>query len=263
MSAFSELNKYTLAYNRKINKFLEPISNNFNVNHFWYYSLTNEGYYTCLGSNAEWMEHYYAQKLYLPNPHLKNPKNFNSGVSFRPINATNFGSKRIHINQSLVFLQKTNKGVEGFGLASNLPKESFEELCLNEIPLLKLFVKRFEEEFDPVLCKLKSNYVDLASLVGGSFNEENSKIQSPSIDRESLLKYFQLSELLDLTPRERDVLLYISKGWFAVQIADHLQLSKRTVEHYTENIKNKLNCYSKAELIQKAHNFLSLGYSLP
>lgn len=271
MNPFSQMiNKYNLRFNHKINKFCTPICDSFGVNQFWYHKVTNEGHYTCLGSNLPWMEYYFAEKLYLPNPFLRNPSNFHSGTSFiRRVKdysyqkSVDIGVKNFFINQSLLFLEKTKDGVEGYGFATHLPASTFESLCINEMPLLKLFMKKFREEFNPVIGKMSEDLVDIASLIGPTFFENDSTIQTSSIDRKLFLEQFRLAQILDLSTREKEVLFLISKGFFAVQIAEQLQLSKRTVEHYSENIKNKLNCFSKAELIQKAHEFLSLGYSLP
>lgn len=264
------INKYTLQFNHKVNKFCNPILNNFGVNHFWCYKVTNDGHYTCLGSNLPWMEYYFGEKLYLPNPYLRNPENFETGTSFiRQVKdysyqkSVDIGVKNFSINQSLIFLEKAKDGIEGYGFASHLPTNIFESLCINEMPLLKLFVKKFREEFNSILGKMSEELVDIASLIGPTFYEKNSGIQTSSIDRNLFLKQFHLSEIIELSHREKEVLFLVSKGLFAIQIADHLQLSKRTIEHYIENMKNKLNCYSKAELIQKANEFLSIGYSLP
>lgn len=271
MSSFSPMiNKYTLRFNHKVNKFCAPILMNFGVNHFWYHKVTNDGHYTCLGSNLPWMEYYFSEKLYLPNPYLRNPANFRSGTSFiRQVKdcsyqkSVDIGVKDFSINQSLLFLEEVKDGIEGYGFASHLPTNLFESLSINEMPLLKFFVKKFREEFEPVLLKMSEDLVDIASLIGPTFYEEGSSVQPSPIDRKLFLKQFHLSRILELSDREKEVLFLVSKGLFAVEIADHLQLSKRTVEHYIENIKNKLDCFSKAELIQKANEFLSIGYSLP
>jgi DNA-binding NarL/FixJ family response regulator len=46
------------------------------------------------------------------------------------------------------------------------------------------------------------------------------------------------------------------------QIAQKLNLSPRTVEHYIDTIKGKLNCYSRDELVTKALQLQSIKNAL-
>lgn len=55
-----------------------------------------------------------------------------------------------------------------------------------------------------------------------------------------------------LTKRQIDVLVCLASGMSAKQIANELEISHRTVEHYIESLKIKLNCDNKAKLIVKA-----------
>lgn len=58
-----------------------------------------------------------------------------------------------------------------------------------------------------------------------------------------------------LSSRELDCLRLIVRGKTAKEISNILGISKRTVESYQENIKHKMNVYSKSELIDKAYDF--------
>ena len=58
-----------------------------------------------------------------------------------------------------------------------------------------------------------------------------------------------------LTRREREVAALASRGETAPEIADHLYLSKRTVETHLVSIYAKLGVQSKSELIQRASEF--------
>ena len=265
---FSEMiRKYTLGVNNKVNSCIRPIKKHFGVNHFWYYTLSNEGRYSCLGSNADWMEYYFDQKLYLPNPYLRKPQNFQTGISFiRKLNdakyqeSVDLGVKSFKIEQSLIFLERTDVGVTGFGFASHLPNELFETLCVNEMPLLKLFTRSFADKFSSIISSMENDNVDLASIIGPEFYNKKNEFKRPIIDKTDFLSFLQLSKISDLTPREKTLLSLLSKGLYAHQIADRLELSKRTIEHYTDNIKMKLDCYTKAELIQKAQDYFSLEF---
>ena len=59
---------------------------------------------------------------------------------------------------------------------------------------------------------------------------------------------------VELSKRELDCLAAIFKGLSAKKIADNLQLSKRTVESYIENLKIKMNCNNKADMIKSILN---------
>jgi DNA-binding CsgD family transcriptional regulator len=58
--------------------------------------------------------------------------------------------------------------------------------------------------------------------------------------------------LFKLTERECECIFLMLRGKMAKEIAAFLSLSKRTVESYIENIKNKMNCRNKTEIVVKA-----------
>jgi len=54
-----------------------------------------------------------------------------------------------------------------------------------------------------------------------------------------------------LSKRQVECLYYLTKGKTYRQIAQILGISNRTVEHYIDTIKAKMNCQNKSELIEK------------
>jgi DNA-binding NarL/FixJ family response regulator len=60
--------------------------------------------------------------------------------------------------------------------------------------------------------------------------------------------------LLELSPREIEVLEHLSKGLKNQSIADNLFLSVSTVKKHIENIFTKLQVHNRIEAIQKAKN---------
>ena len=53
-----------------------------------------------------------------------------------------------------------------------------------------------------------------------------------------------------LTPIEKEVLAFIAKGHSNIEIAEKFNLSVRTIEFHKNNIKEKLNMKSLAEIIR-------------
>ncbi len=59
---------------------------------------------------------------------------------------------------------------------------------------------------------------------------------------------------LYLTHREAECMVHIAKGCTIRDTGERLKLSARTVEFYVKNIKKKLGCRTKSELIQRIYN---------
>ena len=59
----------------------------------------------------------------------------------------------------------------------------------------------------------------------------------------------------NLSDREKDVLLHLSKGANYNQIASNLIISPNTVRRHIENIYKKLNVHNKAEALQKVYQY--------
>jgi two-component system response regulator NreC len=62
----------------------------------------------------------------------------------------------------------------------------------------------------------------------------------------------QETQVEALTPRELDVLRLIARGFTNRQMADHLNISVRTVEGHRANLMSKLNLHGRVELVRYA-----------
>lgn len=83
-----------------------------------------------------------------------------------------------------------------------------------------------------------------------------SQLHVPLCDNQLLQKSSSLST------RERDCLRYLLMGKTAKETALLMKISFRTVEYYFENIKDKLGCFSKRELVACAHLLEKHSYPL-
>jgi len=71
-------------------------------------------------------------------------------------------------------------------------------------------------------------------------------------DAQSILSPVADSDALHLSQRQMDCLMHLVKGKTIKQIAQALHLSAKTVEHYLNAIKLKLNAQDRSEVIEKA-----------
>ena len=268
MTLFHEMLRKTTssAHHDKMMRFVVPLKDHFGINHFWYYRVTNSGHYSFLGSHTKWTEFCYAENMVNHFPCLRHPNSLQNGISLMKKtsntdyrNVLKSARNKFNINFNIQLLKKNPEGIEGFGFATRYDQRIGDEKLLNELPLLSYFIERFRKEHVKLFQLLHDNQVDLSSHLGPLFHEKQKVLQIP-YNRELFLKKMGFAAVLSLTKREKDILKYFSHGHSASYIADQLYLSSRTVENYISNIKCKLSCFSKVELIEISKELASFGY---
>lgn len=147
----------------------------------------------------------------------------------------------------------------------NMPRFTGLEVMqkvLQEHPGIKFIMLTMHEEHEYVVrCLaagakgylLKSVDIDeLANAIKTVY--QGGKYFSPAIANilaESLSNPIS-EETIEITPREKEVLLLVSQGHSTKQIADKLNISIRTVETHRINLLKKLNVGNSAELVKKS-----------
>lgn len=267
MNLFQEMFRKTtssFSYD-KMQRFVKPLNDHFGVNHFWYYRVSNNGHYAYMGTHADWSEYCFENHLIDYFPCLRHPSTLQSGINLMK-GVSNEGYEKVltaaqekfQINFNFQLLYKIPDGIEGFGFATQNKYQMSDEQLLNELPLLRHFIKVFRERHVELFNILHNNQVDLSGYLGPLFNEKIHPCPIPN-KRENFLKKIGFESFFDLTSREKNVLKYLAYGYPASFIAKELNLQTKTVENYIAVIKCKLVCRSKVELIQKAQEIASIG----
>ncbi len=159
-----------------------------------------------------------------------------------------------------MLLTSKAKGIlQGFSFGLSKHDKNYT-LFTNEVPLLKRFCKEFEARAERFLQKLEP--VDVRQFIGSAFYKRQDWFSLDENKRKNLLVRLNF-KVPDLSPREKEILSLYLQGETARSIAERLYLSSRTVESYLENIKNKLNCYQKTELIKRAQELQDYGLLSP
>lgn len=174
------------------------------------------------------------------------------------LQATNYGAKK-----SIDLLGKTDFDMQSKNIADTIIRNDQEVMrtgCKTILETVKLFngqMQVFLSHKMP-LCDLDGNVI---GVFGQSFllDQQNSFTENRGFFVNKLISSiveFENGRLnvdgITLAKRETECLYYLVRGMSAKQIANQLTLSYRTVEYYLEQLKNKLNCYSRSDLIEKA-----------
>ncbi len=245
----------------KLARFCAPLVDHLGISHFYHTVLTDSGHFSAIGLNAGWHECLFSYPEWLSylSYFYHNMDKFKGIIFTQTIQNKSLdkfvqvASKDFNINLGLQINYKTSTGMEwfGFGLKTNDPIQHMA--LLNELPLLDIFIREYKKEIKTEI--LQENFVDVASLIGPSFFEA-AKTSVPNL-RQMVLGKMKVKVENPFTERESEVIELLLDGNSAPQIADELFISKRTVEHHVERIKDKLDCYSKSELIQKLRQLKS------
>jgi DNA-binding CsgD family transcriptional regulator len=269
MNPFLEMSRKIRSspYHDQALRFAAPLYDHFGVNHFWYYRISFSGAYTFVGTHTEWSEYSFGELNINHFPCLRHPKVLGGGISLMRANATDHKYKEVkkiawdqfRINFNLNIFENSSDGIEAFGFGTRFDDQRAEERLLNELPLLRYFIKTFRKKHEKLFHILEENQVDLSSHMGETFYERPKEILLP-FEREQFLSKLGCKSILSLSPREKQVLKLLANGFPASHINKELHIGIRTVENYIATIKGKLSCFSKIDLIKKAQEVASTGW---
>lgn len=253
MSELDDLvKKYTMARAKKIKALCAPLNNCLGIGTFTYFRIENDGRFVTLSNDPEQLENYYASRLFVQNPFLVSPQLLRSGFVFTQTTCSeeyqatfenSYG--KYQLDNPFLILQKEEERVEGYFFAGT---RAAPIDYLNNFDLLKRFIGYFNQEAQQLISQIQSERFNLFREKGEAFlhRESNLPLSPYTQEQNNFLK-----AIFPLTNRELQCLDLFQKGHSGQATAAILGLSPRTVEHYFENIKNKLGCFHKADLLNR------------
>lgn len=270
MKETQDMVKASKKFDDKIKSFCAPLIETFGISHFYHAKITSSGHFIGFNFNRTWEEYFFSEKSHLLIwPDKCQPCKITKGIRFlhedenenAELNRLLKSAREEYsLNFSLQFVEKSSHCTEMYGFALNSSDPLQHLMIVKEMPLLRLFMKRFQEEFKGLYKALNNNCIDMPSLLGPQFHNAKNRIVNQSFMHEQFLQKIGIQLPQPLTERELDVIKFLVKGHSAAEIGSLLFLSKRTVEHHLERIKDKFCSNSKSDLIQKIRELESIGY---
>ncbi len=235
---------------RQLKKITKPLLDILKTPHFCYFRIEQNGKFISITNDPEPLHYYYSEKKYLINPYLSHPRFFRSGCVISP---TAFDSETLevfHRQFNLYFffivLQQKGNSIEAFifGNRDSDPTKTFH--YISQLDLLQKFSSYFKREAKSIIDEaLEENY-NLKEAKKESFLSSDPNL-SLSSQNPSTLEF--LREISPLSKQEWRCLELFKQGNSAQSTASIMGLSPRTVEFYFQNIKTKLGCSTKWELL--------------
>jgi len=168
-------------------------------------------------------------------------------------------ARLFNVDHGMVIVKHQKDYLETACFSGSLKKQPLYNLFMNEAGLFNAFMGHFKQQLTPSLCRLLEEGLMISDIKSafGQANVDNIHISNKL--RASLLTACGWSRLLQLSPREKECLTQLRKGFSYSKIGSLLGLSDRTVEHYLDSAKNKLGLESRSELILAAEKLAQFG----
>ena len=203
-----------------------------------------------MSNYPEQLDFFYSNQLYLSCPYLTHPSLSRSGCALIPLTSNQDfldQSRDLHkVDHLFLMLQKQGNRMEGFFFIKENLTPAECPIFLGYIDLLKKFGKHFKREAKPLIQQALDDGYNMHKAKGNAFLSRDPSL--PLSNRDPHVASF-LNQVSPLTPQERHCLDLFHQGKSGQATAAIMGLSQRTVEHYFENMKNKLGCSSKWDLL--------------
>lgn len=243
------------------------------ISYFSHVHINSNQEFSALCTNPGFTEHYLQNKRYNADINLAvNKQKLNDFLIWDSINcsgktlelykeASEFGIKHI-----FTLIEKNPKSTDFYHFATNNSSSTINQVYVEKLDLLKLFILYFKESIKaaPELLKAYDYRFNIHKNAKFQFsaprfvnphNDAQEFIEALLAQYTTLLKknLIYLSQNSLLTPREKICLQHTMKGNTAKQIAKILKISPRTVELHIANIKNKFQVNNKIQLFNKVN----------
>lgn len=231
----------------RLKRLCSPLQN-LGIDTFVYFFTDEEGHYGALGNNVELMHDYHVSGLYLENPYIAAPSVLPNGIALASLSpdkkyrqTVDTINHKYRLGDHFFLLQQTAKEMDGFFFSSTLIQGSF---YLEILDLLTHFARFFKREAPDLVAKVKGERFNIKRFKGDAFYRCPKGFSSCDKKRNFLRQLYPLSD------QEQRCFDFYKMGKTAKETALLMKLSHRTIESYFENIKYKLGCQSKKELLE-------------
>ncbi len=262
-----------LSYQKKVCKdvleICKPLFDSFGVNFFAQTRIFHDGHFASLMTLPELTE-YYLEKKY-PFQFTKGKGViWQSGIYFadhlenqvsRPFRKEL--RERFNTDHFVFVVEKNHNYDDMYSIATNPSNFQIVNTVLNKMDLIKHFILYYQDKTRSILKK--SNFVKYSpeyfannNLKGSQAMPLDSKLhQKEYLEKLVLDKVIVSSNSGDIKISKREIqcLRYIAMNYTFKEIGKMLHLSPRTIETYVNNLKIKLGCEKRSELITFANDY--------
>lgn len=267
----------TKNHHKRFFELCDPIKQYLGVNTAVYLNVHQHGGVEAISSNHKWWDRFIEESYFKQDPGMVHPKNMNSGFSFvttsddQEYKSTMLEEavRKFNFHHGFCYVEKNCSSFTLFYFATHKENNGLINKVINEANLVKKFVRNLHKQIRSEFKGLEDNKADLLKLKGDLFSKQKGIVFNEDQEarhRIEILKnegFIRDSHgdlgLVELTRQEVNCLRSYMEDFNIKNVAKNLNIAVTTATSYIENIKQKLNCCSKQELLKVANILTGLG----
>jgi DNA-binding CsgD family transcriptional regulator len=236
----------------------QPLFSTTEIKFFNYARAYDDGSITALFTHPEWLLHTLEHKVAPSKGEFREFKHlslFGTGMAAPSYVGANKYDKALHdfsalfgFDYLLCFNYQQPEYYEAFAFASASNNSRIIEYYLNNIDYLENFISYFKSQAE-LLIKKADDPFNRIIRINENFNRLVMTANKKSTGKDLLVG---TQHKVHLSQREFECLKLLTQGRTAKEIASFFKISNRTIEAHIYNMKVKLGCHKKSQLIDIA-----------
>lgn len=240
-----------------VEKLCEPLFNSFGITHFGCIRILENGQMLRITNNKKWTKDFFQHEFYndidlygMKDASLNDPFYVLLNGAPNSQHLSMLCSEFNIWNFMLIYERfETYRDLWFFGTErSNYQIINF---YVNNLNVLQHFILHFKHKAAHLFDITDSSKLISTKIRPLSTEYKEKKDIHDFLDKISYNKHALGGNFCGkyLSKREAECLFYFSQGRSMKEIANHIGLTPKTIETYVNNIKNKIGCHTKGELI--------------
>ena len=247
-----------------IQQICQPFFDKTRTTYFNYVRRYHDGHKVCLSNRADWMRHFYEQKLFeniliereTINPGAPAVGNITIVLWAGQHDSKVVDEQRIHfdISNGISLAFTYENYIEYCYFGTEAKNTDMSNWYINNVSVLIEFIHYFKEKAKELLDEAtqKENLISFGRSIRAFSASHQRCIFEDKFDYIKPKHYFVNlgKDEVEITAREMECIRYVARGYSSSQVGALLHISERTVEKHLEQAKEKLGCHSKSDLIE-------------
>lgn len=235
----------------------------FGIHHFTYLKQFHDGKRISLSNKPKWIADYYNLNLYqsslFENQGEKTGMIFDTWFGDYDLEVYRHGKNSYNTMHSISIIERKENYSEAFLFATTPDNHAAIHYLANNREILFHFILYLKDHGKSILEKSEKNgiYIPIVEPAKNIYFPDEEKLNDLEIQKKLFFNKTPIHKLMlddfgvKLTQREIQCVYHLLNYKTAVEIGELMNISQRTVETYLDNVKFKLKCESRSELIQK------------